>query len=265
MKLILLTLLVFFINGFSAEHNPMTFEYYDDLVNPTLKLNSASMGGFLDAMKSYIVYTAAQHLPGAKESGVGYYYDNKNRQMKRILFYRLSQGYPRETRKGLDFYIEGKGFFIVELPGGWPAYTQDGRFEIDDEGRLVTYEENFPVLGENGHIYIQNGGINVTKEGVIYQNDQVVDTFRLEWPKKPHDLKSFNHKIFYFSKEDWENPDKMMASDAEVMQGYVSDASITKAYIGLVPEWKNGHEGNVKMVKAYIKNMSLAVQAANPQ
>ena len=185
--------------------------------------------------------------------------------MKRILFYRLSQGYPRETRKALDFYIEGKGFFIVELPGGWPAYTQDGRFELDDDGRLVTFDDHFPVLGENGHIYLQNGGIDVTKEGVIYQNDQVVDTFRLEWPKKAHDLKSFNHKLFYFSKEDWENPDKMMASDAEVMQGYVSDASVTKGYIGLVPEWKNGHEGNVKMVKAYMKNMSLAVQAANPQ
>ena len=104
--------------------------------------------------------------------------------MKRVLFYRLSQGYPRETRNALDFFIEGKGFFVVELPGGWPAYTQDGRFELDDDGRLVTFEDNFPVLGENGHIYIQNGGLDVTKEGVIYQNDQVVDTFRLEWPKK---------------------------------------------------------------------------------
>ena len=121
--------------------------------------------------------------------------------MKRVLFYRLSQGLPRETNKALDFYIEGKGFFVIELPGGWPAYTQDGRFERDDQGRLVTFEENFPVLGENGHIYIQDGGVNVTKEGVIYQNDQVVDTFRFEWPNRPHDLKSFNRKIFYFLKK----------------------------------------------------------------
>jgi len=265
MKIILVAMVVFSLNLVSAEHNPLTFEIYDDLVNPTLKLNSASMGGFFDAMKSYIVYTAIQHLPGAKESGVGYYYDYKKNEMKRVLFYRLSQGYPRETRKPFDFYIEGKGFFVIELPGGWPAYTQDGRFELDENGRLVTYEENFPVLGENGYIYFNNGGVNVSKDGVIYQSDQVVDTFRIEWPKKPHDLKSFNHKIFYFSKEDWENPDKMIASNVEVLQGYVSDSSITKAYIGLVPEWKNGHEANVKMVKAYIKNMSLAVQAANPQ
>ena len=78
-------------------------------------------------------------------------------------------------------------------------------------------------------------------------------------------LKSFNHKIFYFSKEDWENDNKFAPADAEVLQGYVSESSITKGYIGLVPEWKNGHEANVKMVKAYIKSMSLAVQAANPQ
>ena len=69
----------------------------------------------------------------------------------------------------------------------------------------------------------------------------------------------------YFSKEDWDNPDKMKPADVEVLQGYVADASITKGYIGLVPEWKNGHEAQVKMVKAYIKTMSLAVQAANPQ
>ncbi len=261
------TLMLLFLSFtiFSAEHNPLTFEIYDDLVERTLKLNSASMGGFFDAMKSYIVYTAIQHVPGSKESGVGYYYDNKSGNMKRVLFYRLAQGYARETKKPFDFYIEGKGFFVIEIPGGWPAYTQDGRFELDENGRLVTMEENFPVLGENGYIYINGGGIDVDRKGVIYQSGQIVDTFRLEWPIHNHDLKSFNHKIFYFSKEDWNKQNKFLPSDAEILQGYVSDSSITKGYIGLVPEWKNGHEANVKMVKAYIKSMSLAVQAANPQ
>jgi flagellar basal body rod protein FlgG len=250
---------------YSAEHHEHHFEIYDDVVNNVLKLNSASMGGFFDAMKSFIVYTAIQHVPGAKESGVGYYYDNTTRKMKRVLFYRMSQGYPRETNKALDFYIEGKGFFVIELPGGWPAYTQDGRFELDEEGRLVTYDDNFPVLGENGYIYLRNGGVDVKRNAVIYQNDVVVDTFRLEWPVNTHDLKSFNHKTFYFSKEDWEDKGKVNPADVDVLQGYVNDASITKGYIGLVPEWKNGHEANVKMIKAYMKSMSLAVQAANPQ
>ena len=78
-------------------------------------------------------------------------------------------------------------------------------------------------------------------------------------------LQSFNSQIFYFSKENWDDGTKIIAANVEVMQGYVSDSSITKAYIGLVPEWKNGHEANVKMVKAYIKSITMAVQAANPQ
>ena len=264
MRLIIMLILIS-LNLNSAEHNPLQYERYDDIVLPLLKMNSASMGGFMDAMKSYIVYTAIQNVPGAKESGVGYYYDNKSRNMKRVLFYRLSDGYPRESKKALDFYIEGDGFFVIEIPGGWPAYTQDGRFELDDNGRLVTREEGFPVLGENGHIYLQGGGVDVDKKGVIYQNGTLVDTFRFEWPAKNHDLKSFNHKIFYLSKEDYDNQNKWSPADIEVLQGYVMESSITKGYIGLVPEWKNGHEANVKMVKAYLKNMSLAVQAANPQ
>ena len=264
MKVICFLILVN-ISILAAEHNPLHYEIYDDVVDSVLQLNSASMGGFMDAMKSFIVYTAVQHVPGTKESGVGYYYDNKKRKMKRVLFYRLSQGYPRETKNALDFYIEGKGFFVVEIPGQWPAYTQDVRFEIDDEGRIVTFDDHFPVLGENGHIYVEPGGINVDKNGVIFQGNNIVDTFRLEWPERPHDLKSFNHKLFYFSKEDWEDSNKFRPANVEVMQGYVSDSSVTKGYIGLVPEWKNGHEANVKMVKAYIKNLSLAVQAANPQ
>ena len=121
----------------------------------------------MDAMKSFIVYTAIQNVPGTKESGVGYYYDNKTRKMKRVLFYRLSQGYPRQSNKPFDFYIEGKGFFVIEIPGNWPAYTQDGRFELDETGRLVTREEHFPVLGENGYIYLSGGGVDVDKNGGV--------------------------------------------------------------------------------------------------
>ena len=81
---------------------------------------------------------------------------------------------------------------------------------------------------------------------VVYQNGSIVDTLRIEWPKEQHDLKSFNHKIFYFSKEDWDDDEKMLVqpADVSVLQGFVSESSITKGYIGLVPEWKNGHEAS---------------------
>ena len=55
-----------------------------------------------------------------------------------------------------------------------------------------------------------------------------------------------------------ENPDYY------IMQGYIEDSSITKAYIGLVPEWKFGFESNLKASKIYINSMQLAIQSANP-
>ncbi len=38
----------------------------------------------------------------------------------------------------LDVAIRGEGFFKVQLPDGRTAYTRDGSFEMDPQGRLVT-------------------------------------------------------------------------------------------------------------------------------
>ena len=69
MTKLVLVILIFCKIMFSAEHNPMPFERYDDVVSSVLKLNSSSMGGFMDAMKSYIVYTAVQTFQGQKSLG----------------------------------------------------------------------------------------------------------------------------------------------------------------------------------------------------
>ncbi|HEX6972393.1 MAG TPA: flagellar basal-body rod protein FlgG [Limnochordia bacterium] len=50
----------------------------------------------------------------------------------------FSPGTPRQTDGPLDMMIEGKGFFQVLLPDGTIAYTRDGSFKQDAEGRIVT-------------------------------------------------------------------------------------------------------------------------------
>ncbi|MFW5901618.1 MAG: flagellar basal-body rod protein FlgG [Thermodesulfobacteriota bacterium] len=52
-----------------------------------------------------------------------------------------------KTGGDLDLAIEGDGFFQVELPNGETAYTRDGSFKVDSEGRMVTADGN-PVLPE---------------------------------------------------------------------------------------------------------------------
>ncbi len=50
----------------------------------------------------------------------------------------FTQGGRLETGDSLDMMIEGRGFFQVLLPDGNTAYTRDGSFKVDSQGRLVT-------------------------------------------------------------------------------------------------------------------------------
>ena len=50
----------------------------------------------------------------------------------------FQQGGSVDTGNPLDILIEGRGFFQILLPDGDVAYTRDGAFKIDSEGRVVS-------------------------------------------------------------------------------------------------------------------------------
>jgi flagellar basal-body rod protein FlgG len=50
----------------------------------------------------------------------------------------MTQGTLTQTGNQLDVAIRGDGFFKVQLPDGTFAYTRDGSFNLDSQGRIVT-------------------------------------------------------------------------------------------------------------------------------
>ena len=50
----------------------------------------------------------------------------------------FAQGNLQQSGNKLDVAIQGGGFFQVTLPDGTAAYTRDGSFQLDAQGRLVT-------------------------------------------------------------------------------------------------------------------------------
>lgn len=77
----------------------------------------------------------------------------------------FTQGTTVNTGNPFDLMISGRGFFQVLLPDGTQAYTRDGSFKVDSEGRLVTasgYEVQPSISVPNGTL-----GISVSLDGLV--------------------------------------------------------------------------------------------------
>src|SRR5438445_10104616 len=54
----------------------------------------------------------------------------------------MTQGTLSATGSSLDIAIRGDGFFKIQMPDGTYAYTRDGSFQMDAQGRVVTAQGN---------------------------------------------------------------------------------------------------------------------------
>lgn len=77
----------------------------------------------------------------------------------------MSQGNMLPTSKDLDVAVRGEGFFRVQLPDGRYAYTRDGSFEMDQQGRIVTSQG---YLIQPGITIPQNSsGLTINAQGQV--------------------------------------------------------------------------------------------------
>src|SRR5690348_1053755 len=59
----------------------------------------------------------------------------------------MTQGTLTQTGGDLDVAIRGEGFFKILMPDGTFAYTRDGSFQMDAQGRIVTAQGNLVQPG----------------------------------------------------------------------------------------------------------------------
>jgi flagellar basal-body rod protein FlgG len=77
----------------------------------------------------------------------------------------FEQGELEQSQYPWDLAIEGDGFFQVRLPDGSVAYTRDGTFRLDGEGRLTTAD---------GYLLIPPFALPPDSEDVMVNPDGVV-------------------------------------------------------------------------------------------
>jgi flagellar basal-body rod protein FlgG len=83
----------------------------------------------------------------------------------------MSQGTLAATSNDLDVAVRGEGFFKIQMPDGTFAYTRDGSFQMDAQGRIVTSQGN-PVQptitipqNASGTVINPQGQVSVTVPG----------------------------------------------------------------------------------------------------
>ncbi len=98
----------------------------------------------------------------------------------------FNQTATKRTDYPLDVAISGDGFFKVQLPNGSVAYTRNGAFGLDSEGRLVT-SKGYPLYG---NIYLpsnvsvddviigSNGAVSYTYDGATVSTGQSLSLAR---------------------------------------------------------------------------------------
>ncbi|HEX5284312.1 MAG TPA: flagellar hook basal-body protein [Bryocella sp.] len=83
-----------------------------------------------------------------------------------------TQGTITHTGNELDLAIEGHGYFKIKTANGF-AYTRNGHFQVDANGRLTTTTGDL-VMGYGGAPIVPgNGSLSIASDGIISSNGAI--------------------------------------------------------------------------------------------
>jgi flagellar basal-body rod protein FlgG len=112
----------------------------------------------------------------------------------------FSAGNITQSGNDMDVAIEGDGFFQIIMPDGSTAYTRDGAFKKDSQGRIVN-SDGYPISPEMvipsnaSKVSIGNDGtVTVLQAGQT--TPTTVGTIQLATFSNPAGLSSMGHNLY---------------------------------------------------------------------
>lgn len=111
---------------------------------------------------------AGTMVPAGVEIGLG---------VKPVAVTRITtQGSLQQTGNALDLAIEGRGYFVIQLPNGENAYTRAGALQRSAEGQLVTVDGYEVAPGITIPADTREIVISRTGEVLAYENENINPT-----------------------------------------------------------------------------------------
>jgi flagellar basal-body rod protein FlgG len=167
----------------------------------------------------------------------------------------FTQGEMSQTGGNLDIAIQGNGFFQVQMPDGTLAYTRDGSFKSDSQGRVVT-SDGYPVQG--GFQPVPNGTTNITisaSGSVTYTTASGLTTSQVQIARfnNPGGLDAVGQNLYKetVASGTAELGDPSQNGFGQLQQGYLelSNVSVVQEMVNLILA-QRAYEVNSKAVQA---------------
>ena len=177
----------------------------------------------------------------------------------------FSQGDLEHTKNELDLAIEGDGFFQIAMPNGETAFTRDGGFKLDSEGRIVNadgfaLEPEISIPTDAVSISVgMDGTVSVLQAGETTPTE--VGTIELARFVNPAGLISTGRNLYINSEA---SGDAMTGTAGENGLGTIAQGFLERSNVTVVEEMVNmitaqrAYEANSKSIQTADEMLAIA-------
>ena len=142
----------------------------------------------------------------------------------------LRSGTLRSTGQNLDVALSSPGYFEVVTPQG-VAYTRQGNFQVDGQGRLVT-SQGHAVMGHGGEIYLQSTQIRIDGQGNIFDTRdagngaRAIAQLKVVEPEHHSQLLRLGDGLMEIKGE----PVQVLNSEIRIQQGFLENSNVSSMH-----------------------------------
>lgn len=165
----------------------------------------------------------------------------------------LAQGKLSNSGNPLDVAIGGAGFFKLMASDGSIAFSRQGQFRLDGDGRLIGAQGMAVQSADGGDIRLRSPNVEILADGTILEDKAAVARIGLFQPAEGAQPHPIGGSLMNFA-------DEIEVAEPQLHQKMVeaSNVELADEMVALMEAMRNA-EGGARLVQTYDELMGKAI------